>query len=185
MQPSTAQKHGFTGNVEEENNLNDAVAKFAQSSAADRSAFTKLTDTNAYLQQHVSHISSNNDELKQKLSALQNQMNMMNLVQNPDIPPGQSQRPHTTGHPPQYPQYPQPPPQLYQPPQMQHVLPPQVTYQQPYAQRGGYRGRGRGCFLPRGAAQGKYKQQGQYGGPTQQYGGRSLQPYHAPSHQYV
>ena len=45
MQPITAQQHGFTGNVVEENNLNDAVANFAQASAADRSAFTKLTDT--------------------------------------------------------------------------------------------------------------------------------------------
>ena len=96
MQSSTAQQHGFAGNVEEENNLNYAVANFAQASASDRSDLTKLTDTNAYLQRHVAHISSNNDELQQKLSALQNQMNMMNLVQNPAIPPGQTQLPHKT-----------------------------------------------------------------------------------------
>ena len=65
-------------------------------------------------------------------------MNMMNLVQNPAIPPGQIQRQHTTVQPPQYPHYPQPPPQLYQPPPMQHASLPQVTYRQPYAQRGGY-----------------------------------------------
>ena len=63
---------------------------------------------------------------------------------------------------------------MYQPPPMQHALPPQVTYQQPYAQRGGYRGQGRVRYLPRRAAQGQYQQQGQYGGPPQQYGGRSL-----------
>ena len=37
MQSSTAQQHGFTGNVVEENNLNDAMANFAQASEADRS----------------------------------------------------------------------------------------------------------------------------------------------------
>ena len=124
MQSSTAQKHGFAGNVEEENNLNDAVENFAQASAADRSDFTQLTDNNAYLQQHVAHISSRNDELQQKLLALQNQMNMMNLVQNPAIPPGQIQCPHITGKPPQYPQYPQPPTQVYQTPPMQYALSP-------------------------------------------------------------
>ena len=121
IQSSTAQQHGFAGNVEEENNLNYAVANFAQASASDRSDLTKLTDTNAYLQRHVAHISSNNDELQQKLLALKNQMNMMNLVHNPAIPPGQIQRPHTTGQPTQYTQYQQPPPQLYQPPPMQHA----------------------------------------------------------------
>ena len=45
MQSNTAQQHGFAGNVVEAKNLNDAVEKFAQASAADRSAFTKLTDT--------------------------------------------------------------------------------------------------------------------------------------------
>ena len=49
MQSSTAQQHGFAGNVVEENNLNDVVENFSQASAADRSAFTQLTDTNAYL----------------------------------------------------------------------------------------------------------------------------------------
>ena len=123
MQSSTDQQHGFAGKVVEEKNLNNAVAKFAQASAAERSAFTKLTDTNAYLQQHVANISSKNDELQQKLSELQNQMNMMNLVQNPAIPPDQTQCSHTTGKPPRYPQYPQPPPQGYQPTPMQHVSP--------------------------------------------------------------
>ena len=96
IQYCTAQQHGFAGNVVEEKNLNDAVANFAQTSAADISDFKRFTDTNAYLQQHVSTIFSNNDELQQKLSALINQMNMMNLVQNPAIPPGQTQHPHTT-----------------------------------------------------------------------------------------
>ena len=105
MQYSTAQQHGFAGNMVEEKNLNYAVANFAQSSAADISDFTQFTDTNAYLHQHIVDISSNNDELQQKLSALQNQMNMMNLVQNLDIPPGQTQRTHTAGKPPQYTQY--------------------------------------------------------------------------------
>ena len=104
MQSSTAQQHGFTGNVVEEKNLNNAVANFTQAPAAYRSDFTKLTDTNTYIQQHVSDIPSNNDELQQKRSALQNQINMMNLVQNPAIPPDQTQRPHTTGQPPKYPQ---------------------------------------------------------------------------------
>ena len=72
MQSRTAQQHGFAGNVEEEKNLNNAVANFAQYSEADRSAFTQLTDTTTYLQQHVAHMSSNNDELQQKLSAVQN-----------------------------------------------------------------------------------------------------------------
>ena len=97
MQFSTAQQHGFAGNVVEEKNLNNAVANFAQASAADISAFTQLTDNNTYLQQHVANRSSNNDKLQQKLSALQNQMNVMNLVQNPAIPPGQTQLPYTTG----------------------------------------------------------------------------------------
>ena len=154
MQSSTAQQHGFAENVVEEKNLNDAFANFAQASAADRSVFTQLTDTNAYLQQHVANISSNNDELQQKLLVLQNQINMMNLVQNPAIPPGQIQRPHTTGQHPQYPHYPQPPPQVYQPPSMQHSLPPQYPYQQLYAKRGGYRGQCRGDYLPRGAEKG-------------------------------
>ena len=106
MQSSTSQQHGFAGNLVEEKNLNEAVANFAQASSAERSSFTQLTDTDAYLQQHVANISSKNDELQQNIPALQNQMNMMNLVQNPDIPPDQTQRPHTTGHPPQYQQYP-------------------------------------------------------------------------------
>ena len=72
IQSSTAQQHGFAGNVEEEKNLNDAFSNFAQALAADIPALTQLTDTNVYLQQHVSHISSNNDNLQQKLSALQN-----------------------------------------------------------------------------------------------------------------
>ena len=100
MQSSTAQQHGFAGNVVEEKNPNDAVANFAQASAADISAFTQLTDTNAYLQQHVANISSNNDELQQKRLALKNHMNMMNLVQDPDILPIQTKSPHTTGQPP-------------------------------------------------------------------------------------
>ena len=160
------------------------MAKFAQASAADRSVFAQLTDINAYIQQHVADISSNNDELQQNLLALQYQINMMNLVQNPSITPIQTQRPHTTGHPPQYPQYQQPPPQGYQLPPMQHALPPHILYRQIYVQRGGYRGRRRGCYLSRGAAQGQYQQQGQYLGLTQQYGDLSLQPYHAPSHHY-
>ena len=105
----------------EETKLNDAVANFALSSAVDRSDFIQLTYTNAYLQQHVADIPSTNDKLQQQLLALQNQMNMVNLVQNPAIPPSQTQGPHTTGKPPHYPQYKQPPPQGYQPPQMQHA----------------------------------------------------------------
>ena len=108
MQSITDQQHGFARNEVELNSLNDAVANFAQASAAYRSYFTQFKDTNAYLQQHVANMSSNNDELQQKPSALQNQMNMKNLVQNPAIPPGQTQRPHKTGNPPQYPHYPQP-----------------------------------------------------------------------------
>ena len=88
MQSSTAQKHGFAGNVVQEKNLNDAVANFAKVSAEVRSEFTQLTDTNAYIQQQVASISSKNGELQQKRLGLQNQMNMMNLVQNPAIPPG-------------------------------------------------------------------------------------------------
>ena len=67
MQSSTAQQHGFAGNVVEEKNLNDAVANFSQASAAYRSDFTQLTDTNAYLQKHVADISSNNGELQQNV----------------------------------------------------------------------------------------------------------------------
>ena len=100
MQYRTAQKNGFAGNVAEEKNLNNTVANFAQASALYRSAFTQLTDTNAYLQQHATNMSSNNYELQQKKSSLQNQMNMTNLVQNSAIPPGQTQLPHTTGQPP-------------------------------------------------------------------------------------
>ena len=36
MQSRIAQQHDFTGNVEEEKNLNSAVANFAKSSASDR-----------------------------------------------------------------------------------------------------------------------------------------------------
>ena len=39
MQSSTAQQHGFTGNLVEEKNLNSAVENFAQDSAAERSVF--------------------------------------------------------------------------------------------------------------------------------------------------
>ena len=49
MQSSTAQQHGFAGNVIEEKNCNELMAKFAQASEADISAFTKLTDTDLYL----------------------------------------------------------------------------------------------------------------------------------------
>ena len=56
MQFSTAQQHGFAGNVVEEKNLNNAVETFSQSPAAEISDFTPLTDTNNYLQQHVSDI---------------------------------------------------------------------------------------------------------------------------------
>ena len=128
MESSTAQQHGFAGNVVEEKNLNDAVANFATASAAARSAFTQLIDANAYLQLHVAEIFSNNDELQQTILALQKQINMMNLVQNPAIPPGQTQLQHTTGQPPQYPQYQQPPPQGYQTPPMQHASPQQIPY---------------------------------------------------------
>ena len=85
--------------MEEGKIFNDAVAQFAQTSAADRSAFTQLIDINAYLQQDIAHVSSYNENLQQKRLALQNQMNMMNLVQNPEIPPVQSQLPPTTVHP--------------------------------------------------------------------------------------
>ena len=47
-----------------------------------------------------------------------------------------------------------------------------------------YQGRGCGRYFPRGAAQEQYQQHGKYGGPPQQYGGRSLQPYQVPSQQY-
>ena len=161
MQSRTAQQHGFAGNVVYEKNFNDAEANFSQASASDRSDFIQFIDTNSYLQQHLANISSNNDKLQQKISALQNQMNMMNLVQNPAIPPGQTQQPHTKGKTPHDPKYPQPPPQVCQPPPLQHPSPPQVPYRQPYAHRGGYQGRGCGHYLPRGAAQGQYQQQGQ------------------------
>ena len=157
MQSSTSQHHGFAGNVVEEKNLNYAVANFGQSSAAYRSSFTKLTDTNAYLQQHVANISPKNDELQQKRSALQNQMNMMNLDQNPAISPGQTQCPHTIEKPPKYPQYPQLPTQGYQTPPRYHALTPQISYRKTYDQRGEYRGQGRGQYLPRGASQGQYQ----------------------------
>ena len=49
MQSITYQQHGFAQNVEEEKDLNEAVANFAKDSAADRSAFTQLPYTNAYL----------------------------------------------------------------------------------------------------------------------------------------
>ena len=60
---------------------------------------------------------------------------------------------------------------------MKHALSTQVPYQQPYVQRYGYRGQGRGLYLTRGAAQGQYKQQVHYGVPPKQYDGCSLQPY--------
>ena len=86
---STTQQHGYAGNAEEETNLNEAVANFAQASASDRSAFTQLTDTNSQLQQKVAQVSLTNDDLQQHLAEIQNQMNMMNLVHNPEIPPVQ------------------------------------------------------------------------------------------------
>ena len=49
MQSITSQQHIFAGNVVEEKNLNDVVAKFAQAPAAYRSDFKQFTDTNAYL----------------------------------------------------------------------------------------------------------------------------------------
>ena len=41
MKSRTAQQHGFAGNVEEEKNLKEAVDKFSQASAADKSALTQ------------------------------------------------------------------------------------------------------------------------------------------------
>ena len=184
IQYRTDQKHGFAGNAEEEKNLNDAVAKFAQASVADRSDFKQLTDTNTYQKQQISLVSSNNDELQQHILALQNHMNMMNLVQKPAIPTVQSQHTPTTVQPPQYPQYPQPPPKVNQPPPVHYKSPQQVPYRKPYVQRGGYQGRGREHYLPRGDTQGHYQQQVKYVGPTQKYGGHSLQPYQALRHQY-
>ena len=87
MMASTTQQHGNAGNSEEETNLNEAVANFAQASASYRSVFTQLTDTNSQLQQQVAQVSSTNNDLQQQLAALQNQMNMTNLVQNIEIPP--------------------------------------------------------------------------------------------------
>ena len=40
MMASTTQQHGYAGNAEEDKNLNEAVANFAQVSASDRSEFT-------------------------------------------------------------------------------------------------------------------------------------------------
>ena len=63
MMESTTQQHGYAGNSEEETNLNEAVANFAQASASDRSVFTQLTDTNSQLQQQVDQLSSTKDDL--------------------------------------------------------------------------------------------------------------------------
>ena len=57
MMASTTQQHGYAGNAEEETNLNEAVANFAQESASDRLAFTQLADTNLQLQQQVAQVS--------------------------------------------------------------------------------------------------------------------------------
>ena len=104
----TTQQHGYAGNAKEETNLNEAVANFAQASASDRLAFTQLTYTNSQLQQQVAQVSLTNDDLQKQLKALQNQMNMTNLVQNPAISPVQ-----VPAEPPAYPQFSRRPPQPY------------------------------------------------------------------------
>ena len=135
MQASTAQSQGFVGQVAEEPDLSEAVANFAQASAADRSAFTQLTDTNAYLQRNLAQVSASNDELYTQIADLQNQVNMMNLVQNPSPPAYQPAQQPTRPQPPRYtaPQQPAPYNAPYQPP-----------HQQPYNHMAGHQGRGRG-----------------------------------------
>ena len=87
MQNSTAQQQGFVGNVEEDPDLTSVVANFAQASAADRTAFTQLTDTNAYLHQHMAQVSAQNENLQKQLADMQQQMNAINLVQPVAAPP--------------------------------------------------------------------------------------------------
>ena len=88
IQNATAQKQGFAANVEvEDPDLTSAVANFAQALAADRSAFTELTDTNAFLNQLMSAIAAQNETLQQQLAEMQQQMNAVNLVQQAQGPP--------------------------------------------------------------------------------------------------
>ena len=122
MQNATAQQQGFVANVEvEDPDLTSAVANFAQASAADRTAFTQLTDTNAFLNQHMSAIAAQNETLQQQLAEMQQQMNAVNLVQ-------QAQRPPPSLPPPQRAPYYPAPAQQYQPPQ-QNKPPPAAPYQ--------------------------------------------------------
>ena len=169
MQNSTAQQQGFVGNVEEDPDLTSAVANFAQASAADRTAFTQLTDTNAYLHQHMAQVSAQNENLQKQLADMQQQMNAINLVQPAAQPPPMPRRPPAVYTTP-VPHY-QRPPQAYAPPPATYQQnQPTPAYQQPTYGRGGrtpYRGgraRGRG----RGGQRGPPQQTVPYGQQQQQ-----------------
>ena len=186
MQNATAQQQGFAANVEvEDPDLTSAVANFAQASAADRSAFTQLTDTNAFLNQHMSAIAAQNETLQQQLAEMQQQMNAVNLVQQAQRPPPYVPPPQRAPHYPAPVQHYQPPAapasvQHYQPPAapyMNHQAPPAyppAPYQPAYGRGGkqpsrGGRGRGRGRGGQRAPQQMVPYVQPQHTNPTKRY----------------
>ena len=97
MQHTTAQQQGYAGNVTSvEGTLDNAVADFAQATAADREAFTSLTSTNANLQGHLEQVSAHNNDLQEQITNMQIQMHQMNLAQrqnNTRVQPTQTTRP--------------------------------------------------------------------------------------------
>ena len=97
MQHTTAQQQEYAGNVTSvEGTLDNAVADFAQATAADREAFTNLTSTNANLQGHLDQVSAHNNDLQEQITNMQIQMHQMNLAQRQNttpVQPTQSTRP--------------------------------------------------------------------------------------------
>jgi len=172
MQHSTAQQQGYAGNVTDDGNvLDNAVANFAEATAADRTAFTNLTDTNNILQDHLEQVSAQNVTLQDQITNMQTQIHHMNMAQQQ--PPAQSQR---SPAPPMYtppsqaprmyapraPTYmmpPTPPPIQYAPPQSSPMASPRYQPQQYRETRS--RGRGRNRYAQGPPQQMCYPVQGQ------------------------
>ena len=86
MKITTVQQQGFTVNSEEKpsnHELEGAVENFAQATAADRTAFTQLTDTDATLNEYLSLFSAQNSDLHNQMALLELKIQQMNVEQQP------------------------------------------------------------------------------------------------------
>ena len=161
MNSTTAGAEGYSAHTEEDD-LTQAIENFAQASAADRTAFSQLTDTNTQLQTSLDLATGQNANLQDHIQALQQQVQMMNLttqqsqVQHTAPPPAYQQSPNrrfaTTRTPPTMPSS-RPPPGLpaYQPPPVPYQYQPQYQPRpvQPRRTQGGRaHGRGRTAYPP-------------------------------------